>query len=133
MHNMISLWYLNTWKETEKAAAQAAIEDMLNHGWDPQFGVSLISTQLLKLLSWSLENGVSDLYDFLLFFSEKLCKKGLRLYSACCCMVYTQTRLKAKIKIQYPEQRLHSVLGNYFHFVLCFSGKIIINYDPYLW
>ena len=70
MHNMISLWHLNTRKETKNASAQAAIEDLLNHGWDPQFGVSLISTQLLKLLSWSLENVVSDLYDFLLFFSK---------------------------------------------------------------
>ena len=79
-------------KEAENAAAQTAIEHLLQQGLldtqfgvssqnaaaqtaiehDTQFGVSLFSTR-------SMKNVVSDLYGFLIFFSEKLCNRSLRL------------------------------------------------------
>ena len=80
------------YKEAENAAAQTAIEHLLQQGLldtqfgvssqnaaaqtaiehDTQFGVSLFSTR-------SMKNVVSDLYGFLIFFSEKLCNRSLRL------------------------------------------------------
>ena len=78
-------------KEAENAASQTAIECLLKQGLDTQFGVSSQNaaaqtaiehdTQFgVSLFSTrSMKNVVSDLYGFLIFFSEKLCHRSLRL------------------------------------------------------
>ena len=78
---------------------QAVIEDLLNHALDPQVGLSLIYIQMLKVFLafgkcciwfvWFPSIFIWKLCNKSLIW--KLCNKSLRLYPACCFMVYTQT------------------------------------------